>query len=503
MQFNVYEEYAELIDLNPGSFGLVSTEWEDSGFQTEYELFYQEGSKKTSVGFVKIGCRDQKPGVTDVLPERFSRLPDRYFSLGQDEDYYDWIRNRTPSQREEILRALRDVAFDLNLFEDNLNQQVMTDSLMRTISMFAVRNQFHRIAHGGVKLCEYDFSYTVSCDPEHKELGETCLEFHVIPDSDPPSNVHVLIGRNGTGKTTMIKEMVRAIRGIPTINGGTFLYESQKNKEETFANIVCTAFSPFDDFSGLEDMDASPPCSYIGLNKNSSDLAKSIENDFYKAFSNCMASKQKRELWLDAIRILQEGDSTFAETNILQLIKVDGPRILISSAEKVRNVFSYLSSGHKVVLLTVTCCVDRIEERSLLFLDEPENHLHPPLLSALIRALSDLLVKRNGVTIISTHSPVVLQEVPDNCVWKLYRKNKHMVARRPSIQTFGETIGALTKDVFGLDVMMSGFHKLLLDDVKLYGDYDAIYERYDGKLGTEAELLLHTMLLAQELGELE
>jgi predicted ATP-dependent endonuclease of OLD family len=69
-----------------------------------------------------------------------------------------------------------------------------------------------------------------------------------------------------------------------------------------------------------------------------------------------------------------------------------------------------MSSGHAIVLLTITRLVATVEEKTLVLLDEPESHLHPPLLSAFIRALSDLLYDRNGVAIIATHSPVVLQE---------------------------------------------------------------------------------------------
>ena len=71
-----------------------------------------------------------------------------------------------------------------------------------------------------------------------------------------------------------------------------------------------------------------------------------------------------------------------------------------------------MSSGHAIVFMTITRLVEKVDERSLVLLDEPESHLHPPLLSALIRALSDLLVSRNAIAIIATHSPVVLQEVP-------------------------------------------------------------------------------------------
>lgn len=47
-------------------------------------------------------------------------------------------------------------------------------------------------------------------------------------------------------------------------------------------------------------------------------------------------------------------------------------------------------------------------------MDEPEEHLHPPLVAAFIRALSNLLTYRNGVGIVATHSPVIVQEVPKN-----------------------------------------------------------------------------------------
>lgn len=78
-------------------------------------------------------------------------------------------------------------------------------------------------------------------------------------------------------------------------------------------------------------------------------------------------------------------------------------------------------------LLIITCCVDRLEEKNIVFLDEPENYLHPPLVSALTRALSQLLIDRNGVAIVSTHSPAVLEEVPSSCVWTLRRCGGQMI----------------------------------------------------------------------------
>ena len=90
-------------------------------------------------------------------------------------------------------------------------------------------------------------------------------------------------------------------------------------------------------------------------------------------------------------------------------------------SQRAEALLKRMSSGHAIVLLTVTKLVETVEEKTLVLLDEPESHLHPPLLSAFTLALSDLLVNRNGVVIIATHSPVVLQEVPKSCVSILRR----------------------------------------------------------------------------------
>lgn len=133
-----------------------------------------------------------------------------------------------------------------------------------------------------------------------------------------------------------------------------------------------------------------------------------------------------------------------------------------------------------------------------MLLDEPEAHLHPPLLSAFVRALSDLLINRNGVALIATHSPVVLQEVPTSCVWMIRRAGTRAVADRPEIQTFGENVGLLTREVFGLEVTQSGFHKMLRDAVTELPNYNRVVRRFSGELGDEARAIVQALLAARE-----
>ena len=167
--------------------------------------------------------------------------------------------------------------------------------------------------------------------------------------------------------------------------------------------------------------------------------------------------------------------------------------------DEILKIIRKMSSGHASVLLIITQLVAKVEEKTLVLLDEPESHLHPPLLSAFVRALSDLLDNRNGVAIIATHSPVVLQEIPSSCVWKIERTGKITNPYRPSVETFGENVGVLTREVFGLEVIKSGFHKLLTEKVATGKSYDEIVHEFKDQLGkdqlgNEAKILLKTLI---------
>jgi predicted ATP-dependent endonuclease of OLD family len=163
-----------------------------------------------------------------------------------------------------------------------------------------------------------------------------------------------------------------------------------------------------------------------------------------------------------------------------------------------RDLFHGLSSGHKIVLLTITRLVETVEERTLVLLDEPEAHLHPPLLAAFARALSDLLIDRNGVAIVATHSPVMLQEVPKSCAWKIRRSGAKVVAERPEIETFGENVGVLTREIFGLEVTHSGFHKLLQDNIDRDSPFEQVVSRFGGELGGEALAILRALIAVRD-----
>ncbi len=518
MDIQVFEK-GNSIKYSSNTLYLCRDNWDDYSFRTTFSVFYCKNIGETiSIGQVKIGVIGMEPQkremdkstivtepaiIFDIIPKQFSKLDDTYFSLGQDESYYANISALGDDKRVEILTSLQDVAFNLDHFRRVRGERVMGTSLLRSIGPNSVREQLHRIATGGARLTKYNFSYTVQS--AEVDQSSSRLSFAVNPKSNPPTNVHVLIGRNGTGKTTLIKNMIRSIRCHDSPHGN-FEYDKvgRMDNPAKFSNILCVAFSPFDDYSEIDTLESEIPYSYIGLNKHGGDLFQSIENQFLEAFSNCMMNTRKRMLWSNAIETLKS-DVTFSEMALENIVSSEmfseSEDFSVSRKEYVKQIFSKLSSGHKVVLLIITCCVDKIVEKSIVFMDEPENHLHPPLLSALIRALSDLLIDRNGVAVISTHSPIVLQEVPNSCVYSIRRLDQKLLAERLPIKTFGASIGSLTNEVFGLEVTDSGYHKLISDAVKTLNDYEMISNEFDNQLGNEAVMLLRTLLALQKSEE--
>ena len=214
----------------------------------------------------------------------------------------------------------------------------------------------------------------------------------------------------------------------------------------------------------------------------------------YDSSLNACVALGKIERWKTAIEKL-ESDPLFKEISLNQTISECDEDKLENTAKRL---FEKMSSGHRVVLLTMTKLVEKVEERTLVLMDEPEGHLHPPLLSAFVRALSDLMSDRNGVAIVATHSPVIVQEVPKSCVWKLRRTGLQANVERPEIETFGENVGILTREIFGLEVTDSGYHQLLKKALAKEYSYNAIVNTFGNQLGTEAKGIVRGLLAEKD-----
>ena len=514
MRFRVIEN-SESVPRQGRKLSFLWTDnWDDwFEYSTQYLLSYFDGKgNRHQLGQVKIGQFKMASGQRRPdLPEEFESLDERFFSLGQDATYYENIRKLGSDDRALLLRDLNDVVADEELYIRARNERVMGMSLMRHVNERTLVGQFRRILAGGARLTDYTFHYRGpnQMDEAYEPIE---LSFAVEPFSKPPTNIQVLIGRNGVGKSFLLNAMSRALVNPEEseTSNGIFVDTSSIGGEfaSPFANVVSVTFSAFDDFPVIQpqrNVLNSVQYTNIGLRKFSratsveSDVAENVAmqepNDLVEGFvSSAMvcAGRDRKELWMKALGTL-ESDPIFEEATVSDLLLCEYEEF----GRQAERLFRRLSSGHKIVLLTVTKLVERVEERTLVLMDEPEAHLHPPLLSAFVRALSNLLVHRNGVAIVATHSPVVLQEVPKSCVWKLRRHGGCAVAERVRAETFGENVGHLTHEVFGLEVTRSGFYKMIGEAIEKDDDFDSVNLKFGGEIGLEGRALI-SMLLAQD-----
>ncbi|CAD7047351.1 ATP-binding protein [Pseudorhizobium halotolerans] len=507
MRFTVipYSERAKKYETISGQdeVFLLRDNWDDYGFKTKCSLIYfDEEGERFDVGEVKIMQAGMTGGYTR-MDEAFETLDPDYASLGQGQEYYENLLALKEEARFAILNNLRDVVWSAVIRAAVDDEQAYGTSLMRSVGekRFA---KLDSIVHHNPELTPFNFTYLFPGSTEKMSIS-------VTPHSLPPSNIHVVIGRNGVGKTRLLTSISALLRNGRDKRLGRLRFkdEDETAPKDQFANLVTVAFSAFDKFEPpqrsaagrLRSLKAGTKSgieyTYVGLkkrvrrgeeqaiaNKNEADLQK----DFVGSTLRCLRSAS-RPRWQAAMRTL-EADPLFAALQLSDLANLPVEEV----EDRAGELFDTASSGHKIVLLTLTQLAEVVSERTLVLIDEPEAHLHPPLVMAFVRALSDLLIKRNGVAILATHSPVVAQEVPADCVSLMFRPGGSIQIERPEIETFAENLGALTREIFRVQVTESGHHNLIARIVNDAEDIDEVLDRFGNKVGAEGRALARTML---------
>ncbi|MEX9601697.1 AAA family ATPase [Providencia rettgeri] len=491
--------------------------WNDFSFHTTFYLYICDSGTEAKIGEIKIGFCGQTIGVQtyDKLDNEICKLPQDFFSLGQDPEYYVFLHDILGDRKKILLEALNDLVYDENIFQVAQTEEVFKYSLSRYVSISSIM-QFRDILETGVALREYGFRLNFT--------DEQRPDFIVSPESKPPTNVHVLVGRNGVGKSHLLRSIVSNIDNslglITKVNGqavsacdfGLLLYFSLSVFDKPFEGDI---------FNEVRFSTEQTRKKYIGIYNQQTHQLKNLESDlgleFAKSLNTCLfGAETKLNMWYDVISYL-ESDIVFRELNLKDLSEIllnrnneekcgidDNSQIKMEKEKeflsRVAKFFNSLSSGHAAVLYYLIHVVELIEAKTICIFDEPENHLHPPLLSSFIRALSHILSVSNGMAIIATHSPVILQEVPRSCIWKVHRvSNKEHDFQRPSIETFGESVGEIISEIFSLDLRRSGFYSLLGKDTERIRDPKKVLSLYKNQVGLEGRAIIYSNSKRYEL----
>lgn len=487
---------------------LTQDNWDDYGYKTTYDAtLHVSGDEQIDLGNVKILHERQTSGYGPLPQEPFEQLSPEFCSLGGDLDYYERIFKRGRSFYRAYLRGLRDVTFNDEVrarFEDLEGYKV---SLLRFSGA-------ERTIADATKLFQRDApvqkrrgtGFTVRFKTQvAEEANSFTIDFDFRRKGPLPHRMNALIGYNGTGKTRLLSNLAIVASGFGYSTKEELLAKRAGRFVGTpppFKTVVVISYSAFDTFvipgktaqekDKLQDEGAIFGYVYCGLRE----IAGEVDDGFERRQTYRLRTPDEVEVeFLSALKRVRDAGRQDALLDILKPLLRDASfqRIGLTKLyhdrekESLAELFRSLSSGHKVVLKIVTELTAYIggSEPSLVLIDEPETHLHPPLLAALLKSVRACLDHFDGYAVVATHSPVVLQETPSRYVHVLKRIGDQTRATSASIETFGESIGVITQEVFNLDDGSTDWHDTL-QAVAARRSLAEIEELFDRRLGFAA-----------------
>jgi len=489
---------------------LVQDNWDDYGYKTTYHAtLHPSDDEIVELGTVKILWERQTSGYGPLPREPFVRLGPEFCSLGGDLDYYETIFKRGRPFYEDYLRGLGDVTFSDEVrarFEDLEGYKV---SLMRLSGA-------ERTIADAVKLFQRDASvqrrrggaagFVVKFRTQVADgANKFTIDFDFRRKGPLPHRLNALIGYNGTGKTRLLSNLAIAASGFGYSTKEELLAKRAGRfvgNPPPFKTVVVISYSPFDTFvipgrtneeqDKLREQGAIFGYVYCGLRELAERVGypferrqtyrlrtpDEVEAEFLAAL-NRVRTAERLDALLEILKPLLH-DASFQRIGLTKLYHSEDDR-------RLAELFRGLSSGHKIVLKIVTELTAHIHgsEPTLVLIDEPETHLHPPLLAALLKSVRACLDQFDGYAVVATHSPVVLQETPSRFVNVLRRVGDNTHAISATIETFGESIGVITQDVFNLDDGTTDWHDTLRK-VARRRSIEEIEQLFDRRLGFAA-----------------
>lgn len=482
--------------------------WDDFSFRTTFEVYYHSDQEYPkwigSIQIANINKAKEKESderyrtMEDILPD-FEKLNSNYISLGNSEYYknlYSIFKNKTST----ILEELRDIAYNPELYELYKDEEVVKKSFLRTMGReSSVLEELKKLAREGTRF-SYDFKIIYEEDSE----AILSLNFKTDDNSLLPTNMHALIGDNGTGKTTLLQDFLNASLRRKSVVSSRFSNEktfSIKDNEAPdrysqsisyyFNKVIYVSYSIFDALSEVKNIDNDIDLVIIGK-ETVIEFELSIFKNYLKKLVSNRESFKLFDQTITSLNMYRKSLYKEYSDEIDDMSKEEKDKYI----EDVTILYDKKSSsGQRIVLNTLAALISEIEPKTLIIFDEPELHLHPPLLSNFIRSISKILTEKNGLGIMATHSPVVLQEIPKDNVYILENTEKFISARRPTKETFGENISTLMNTVFELDIKESGFYNLIKDLI----ERGECIEKLDKiELGRDADLYKRLLLFKQD-----
>lgn len=304
--------------------------------------------------------------------------------------------------------------------------------------------------------------------------------------------MNVVIGPNGTGKTTLLLGLAKAVveghvqfgaadissasldyykpsGGSPPLRVSVFTYE-----RSMWASLRRRGVAVYE--QGVRSNDWRQLTQLIHQIVTSGEDIKSGLSDLRLLAQILADFVQIEDLWLP-LHMSRPGDQNSRwdgpvvfenETSLSHLTNLPDRRLteVIARLDRGSPPFMRdnegqkysLSSGQRSLVLFCTRLMTASADGALVLVDEPENHLHPYFITLMIQTLARTLQATGSRALVVTHSPFVVREFEKSTV-KVMKTSRERVPEifRPSLQTFGADVSMISDYVFEDEAIRKGF----------------------------------------------
>ena len=464
--------------------------WDDYGFQISFMAYCAPMKSDLSwrvIGPVKILQEKSEGGEGPIeilqrthLPSTFERLPPSFISLGQNQSYYKKIDEYFDIESDAILRSLRDIAVSPGLAPRFEPTTAFRNSLMRENTAQRARRFGYLWSMGEDPRVELDFTY--SGEIEGAESPVTAY-FDFNPRDELPGRIVGIIGRNAVGKTQYLANLGADLALTSRTSAKSWAERDARfhNERPLFTRVIAISYSAFDKFRRPPPNERNSYI-YCGIRTESGGLSRRLLTENYLKNWERIYERDLIFEWRECLAEVFESEGE----EIPAAVKA----ALIATEENAHSdALSIMSSGQSILAHFITALLAWIEEDSIVLFDEPETHLHPNAVASLFVVLNKILKKHDSFSVIATHSPLVIQEIPAKRVLVFKRKGSVTEAQPLAMESFGESISELTKHVFETIEIESLYRKTLRALAKK-APIEEVIEKFPLGLSLNAEAYL-------------
>lgn len=380
------------------------------------------------------------------------------------------------------------------------------NSFLRTTTLKEIKEVFHPLTVFGYSNSTVHYSgdgkniiqavddRETSINYSFKEDGidKGALNFKKNRKSKLPMNVYAVVGGNGSGKSYKINQII----------------SEHMAGDKKFSQILHFSLSPFDNIINFDkdgsrkeisdkgkDSDGEiiyekvgfvsvkyPPILEV-LKKAEALALTDVKKYLYQKSSKYLVAENTLKEGFEGEISIKESFSYYIQNLLIDLIASEDKLKMwgdclnfftfeswvddIINAFQDRNIskndiekIDTLSSGQATILLYITKLVSSINQGSLVIFDEPETFMHPPMVKAFIRAVSELVDNNKAFCLMATHSPVIIQEIPHCNVYKL--DSNHELTNI-YYKTYGQNLDTLYKNIYGVELQQTGYNSFFND----------------------------------------